>query len=201
MAHLWEAAVPDAAAAPPPAKRLTQGGELSVWSFDWAPDGRRIAFSAARSPAIRDFGDQDLYVLDTADGSVKKVVGTKGPDRNPVWSPDGKRIAYESANDRDDFFYRNAVLAVVPADGGEPRVLTADFDENPNLHGWGPDGLYFSALRHTSRRLYRLDPDGKAPPQPIGGPDAAPNHVVAAAYSFTADFKATAFVAAEIGRA
>ena len=49
-------------------------------------------------------------------------------------SPDGKFLAYESAGDRDDFMYRNTVLAVVPVEGGEPRVLTADFDESPNLH-------------------------------------------------------------------
>src|SRR5262249_48022227 len=94
-----------------------------------------------------------------------------------------------------DYMYRNTVLAVVPAEGGEPRLLTADFDESPNLHGWGPDGLYFSALEKTRRRLYRLAPDGKTP-EPVGGRDAPANRVAGSSYSSTDAFKRPAFLSA-----
>jgi dipeptidyl aminopeptidase/acylaminoacyl peptidase len=192
MSHLWQVEVPaDSPAKPPTPKRLTKGDHFTVNSFAWSPDGKRIAFGAARTPAVRDLGSQDLYVLNVADGTFRKLVDTPGPDRNPVWSPDGKQIAYETANGREGFTYLNTRLAIIPADGGQPRVLMEDFDENPTLLEWGPAGIYFSALQRTARYLYRLEPGHKAPTD-IGGPNAfAPCR-----HSFTADFKHTAFVQA-----
>jgi dipeptidyl aminopeptidase/acylaminoacyl peptidase len=38
--------------------------------------------------------------------------------------------------------------------------VTRDFDENPALLAWRPDGLYFSALQKTESRLFRIQPDG-----------------------------------------
>jgi dipeptidyl aminopeptidase/acylaminoacyl peptidase/ketosteroid isomerase-like protein len=199
MTHLWRVEVPaEPPAKLPKAERLSEGDAFSVGGFEWSPDGRRVAFDATRTPAVRDIGTADIYVLTVADRAVKKVVGTKGADRNPAWSPDGKQIAYESANDRDDFFYRNSVLAVVPAEGGEPRVLTADFDERPMLHAWGPGGLYFSAQQKTDRHLYRLDPSGKAPER-LGSPAAPANAHAAGGYTFSADFKSAAFLHAGAG--
>jgi dipeptidyl aminopeptidase/acylaminoacyl peptidase/ketosteroid isomerase-like protein len=194
LTHLWRVEVPaELPGKPAKAERLTEGDTFSVGGFEWSPDGRRIAFDATRTPAARDWGTADVYVLRVADRSVKKVVGTRGADRNPVWSPDGAQIAYESANDREDFFYRNTVIAAVPTEGGEPRVLTAAFDESPSLHAWGPDGLYFSALHGTARRLYRLAPSGKAPER-LGASGAPANVHPGGGYTFSADFKTTAFL-------
>jgi dipeptidyl aminopeptidase/acylaminoacyl peptidase len=190
LSHLWRVEVP--AGLPgkaPKARRLTGGSTFSVsGAFAWSPDGKKIAFSATRTPAARDFPTRGVYVLNLADKSVKRVTPAKGPDRNPAWSPDGKRLAYESAGGRAGWMYSNVVLAVVPAGGGKPRALTAGFDENPSLHGWGPDGLHFSALQKTSRYLYRLQP-GKAPVRRGAG-----NAHAYTSYSFSRDFKRVAFV-------
>jgi dipeptidyl aminopeptidase/acylaminoacyl peptidase len=194
MTHLWRIAVPaDLPVKPAKAERLTRGNTFSITGgFSWSPDGKKIAFTAARTPAFRDFGTTGVHVLNLADRSVKRLAKTKGPDRNPVWSPDGKQVAFESANDRADFMYRNVVVAVVPAAGGKPRVLTTEFDENPSLHGWGAAGLHFSALQKTNRFLYRLDPKVSTPAR-LGSANA----LAYTAYSFTPDFKRVAFVHAE----
>jgi dipeptidyl aminopeptidase/acylaminoacyl peptidase len=163
MTHLWQVEVPAPAAekAPKP-ERLTEGGQFTVGGFAWSPNSKRIAFSAARDPDLGSMDTSDIYVLNLADKAVKKVVDAKGPDRNPHWSPDGTEIAYETADGQEFFYYANSRIAVVPAEGGSPRVLTDTFDEHPRLIAWGLDGIYFSALQKTNEHLFRLDASTKS---------------------------------------
>src|SRR5262249_5395348 len=157
---------------------------FTAGGFNWSPDGTRIAFSAARNPDLGMSHTADIYVLSLADQSIKKIVDTEGPDTNPVWSPDGKSIAYETANAREFYYYSNHHIAVVNADGGKPRVLTEQFDENPQLIEWGERGIYFSALQNTARFLFRLHPETKAVTR-LGTANASPF----TNYSFTRDFR------------
>jgi dipeptidyl aminopeptidase/acylaminoacyl peptidase len=157
--HLWVIDVPDGEAdkAADPT-RLTEGVEFTVGGFSWSPDSRQIAFAAARDPDLGSTHTSDIYVLSVSDKKVRKLVATQGPDRHPIWSPDGKQIAYETANGKVYFYYTNNRIAVVPAAGGTPAVLTEQFDEHPFLVKWGGDGIYFAAMQRTKSHLLRLDP-------------------------------------------
>src|ERR1035438_7884339 len=119
-----------------------------------------------RSTSIR----MPLSDRNAADKFLKKLVEANGPHNGPVWSPDGRQIAFSTANGEKFYFYTNARIAVVPADGGEMRVLTAAFDEDPRLDDWGPDGIYFDALQKTSSHVFRLDPATLAVER-LSGPD------------------------------
>jgi dipeptidyl aminopeptidase/acylaminoacyl peptidase len=192
MTHLWTLELPDAAAnAATEAKRLTEGNAFSVGSFAWSPDGTRIAFNAQRDPDLISGFSNNIYVVTVAGKAVKKIVDTAGPDTNPRWSPDGKKIAYQTAVGSKFFFYTNSRIAVVPAEGGTPDVVTATFDEDPNLIEWGPDGIYFEAVQKTYGHLFRVNPETRA----VEKLDA-PDHVVAFGFSFSRDFKHAAFRAA-----
>jgi dipeptidyl aminopeptidase/acylaminoacyl peptidase len=193
MEHLWliEAPRPDGSGRVPPAvdpKQLTKDDNVSVGDFSVSPDGTRVAFSAQRDPDLISGFSADIYTLNLSDGAVKKIVDTPGPDRNPQWSPDGKSIAFETANGATYFFYTNGRIAVVPADGGSPKVLTASIDEDSSLLRWSPDGIYFTALEKTSSSLFVLDPATNSI-RPI----AMPGESVATGFSFSKDFKQTAF--------
>lgn len=161
MNHMWKVKVPaeiplDPKARPKP-EALTQGSTFNVASFDWAPDSKRLAFSATRDPDLSSSGTSEIYVVNLSDKFVKKLP-TKGPSNNPVWSPDGKEIAYTTSNGQEFFFYANTRIAVMPAEGGASRILTAQFDEDPRSVEWGPNGIYFSALQKTDSHVFRLDP-------------------------------------------
>ena len=193
MVHLWTLDLPttDAAgraSALAEPKLLTPGEAFSVGSFSWAPDGKRIAFSAQRDPDLISGFSSDIYTVVVADSTVKKIVDTSGPDDNPKWSPDGSQIAFVTADGSKNFFYSNRKIAVVSADGGTPKVLTAGFDEDPGLLKWGPDGIYFSALQKTASGLFLLTPQaGKVIKMEI------PGSTLAGAFSFSKDFKQVAY--------
>ena len=175
MVHLWRIARPAADAmggvvSPTDPELLTKGETLSVGAFAISPDGARIAFDAQRDPDLISAFSSDIYILTLADGAVKTVVDTPGPDENPKWSPDGSRIAYETAAASKAFFYTNRKIAVVDAAGGRPRVLTDGFDEDAGLVRWTAEGIWFGARHRTEAGLYRLDPaSGAIRPVPLPG--------------------------------
>ena len=193
MVHLWLLKVPvdiPSNAKKLKAEPLTTGDQYSVGTFSWSPDGKRIAFSATRYPDLGSQDTEQLYVLDTADSHVKKLLGAGGPNSNPKWSPDGKRIAYVSSNGQPFFFFANRFIAAVNADGGDPsEVLTNVFDEDPNLIDWGSDGIYFVARQKTNGHIFRIDPASHTINR-LTGPDA----FLALDASFTTDHKTFAAV-------
>jgi dipeptidyl aminopeptidase/acylaminoacyl peptidase len=144
------------------ATRALTSGAFTVGAFAWSPDGRAIAFDHRINSDPANGGSADISIVTVADGSVRKLVTQSGPDTNPVWSPDGSRIAFTTAMANPDYFYANSRIATVPSSGGTPDVLSAAFDEDPNLVAWKPNGLYFSASHHTWSYLHRLDPETKA---------------------------------------
>lgn len=156
--QLWTFDVMPAFESPAAGTQRTKSRDLTVRSFNWSPDGARIAFDATVNPDLVQIGTADVYVLTLADNSVKKLVSQPGPDTSPVWSPDGSQIAFQSAMGEARFFHSNERIAVVNASGGMPRSLTDTFDEDPSLLAWLPAGIHFQALQKTSSHLFRLDP-------------------------------------------
>ncbi|MGA9587164.1 MAG: S9 family peptidase [Terracidiphilus sp.] len=193
MTHLWLVDLPktDAAgrvSAVGEPKELTKESDFSVEEFSFSPDGSRIAFSAARDPDLISSFSKDIYVVTVADGVVKKIVDTPGPDSDPQWSPDGKQIAYATSNGEKYFFYANQRIAVVDAVGGKPKVVSEAFDEDPDLLKWAPEGIYFSGLHKMSSALYLLDP-AKGNLKKI----AMPGSDIAGSFTFSKDFKQVAY--------
>lgn len=188
--HLWTVDVAEALQAPAAGTARTKGKDFSVGGFSWSPDSAKIAFSATTNPDLVQGTTADIHVLTLADGVVKKVVSQPGPDTNPRWSPDGKSLVFQSAMGKSVFFHTNSRLAVVPAEGGTPRSITDDFDENPQLIDWKPDGVYFGALQKTASHLFRVDP-ATARISRVSGPD----DLMAGGFSFTTDGRKTAFLA------
>jgi dipeptidyl aminopeptidase/acylaminoacyl peptidase len=138
-------------------KRLTKG-DWAVGDFSWSPDGKRIAFDHQANDALAVDSTKDVSVVEVESGKVTPLVTWRGPDAHPVWSPDGLAVAFETTVQSPDFYYANGVIAVVPASGGTPDVLTRDFDEDVGLVAWTPGGIWFVASVTTGVYLHRLDP-------------------------------------------
>ena len=188
--HVWTIDVEQALRSPLAGRQRTKGRDLSVASFAWSPDDRKIAFSATVNPDLINGSTADIYVLTTADDRVKKIVDQPGPDNSPEWSPDGQLIAFTSAMGRDRFFALTSRIAVVDADGGQPRSVSDSFDEMPSLVDWTPTGLYFTALQKTSSHLFRVDPISAAVSRV-----SAPDDLMGISFTLTADGRRLAYAA------
>ena len=103
-------------------------GDCDDFSPVWSPDGQRIAFCRKRNGAT-DFNESDLWIMDADGGSLRQIATHVRHVISPSWSPDGASIAFYGTDDDtiglDESLYR---VWVVPASGGEPHCLTAEYD-------------------------------------------------------------------------
>ena len=146
--------------------RQVTSGDWATNGTTWMPDGRSFVFTSLRTKDSEyAWRESEIYRVDVASGDVKQLTHRKGPDNNPVPSPDGKMIAY-TGYDSTDATWKDAIMYVMDADGGNARALTEKFDRTPAGMVWAPDGtgLYFNVENEGSRNLYFVSLKGEVKP-------------------------------------
>lgn len=134
----------------------------------WSPDGARIVVSdrASIHHTLHTVPNSSLQIIDAATGN-KQTLDTKGDAIMPSWSPNNQRIVYWFVREG-----KSGEIATIPANGGEPVVITDDAfsDWNPV---WSPDGkfLYFASDRRGSMSIWRVAID-EATGKTTGEPEA-----------------------------
>ncbi len=121
----------------------------------WARDGRRLAFVG-----LSRAGYADLYVWDTATGSLERLTNDRYLEAAPSWSPARDEIAF--ASDRTPFGQegaRNLYLIDVAERQIRPVTFGRWVDRDPD---WAPDGehLVFASDRGGPFDLYVVDRQG-----------------------------------------
>ena len=104
----------------------------------FSPDGKQLLF-------VRN--QKEIRVLDL-DSKQERLLASghvRGLSRVLAWSPDGRWVAYLGLSGSA---FRNAY--VVPAAGGDSRVVSAVANGNANTLSWSPDGAYL--VFNTSQR-------------------------------------------------
>ncbi len=154
------------------ALQLTDGA-WSVEAFDWAPDGLSlvVAGDAEADPDLR--RENHLYTVPVAGGRLRHLVGGLEISE-PRWSPTGEQVAFIAP--RGEGGGRHERLWLVAAGGGEPRCLTAGFDQSVggsvisdmrSGHGtrlcWREDGgrVLFQASSRGTAAVHSADLDGE----------------------------------------
>ena len=140
----------------------------------WAPDGRRIAYTAesdpprfivgrerkGRTPTARriaridwrwdDAGYLDrwdhLWVVAAREGAAPRRI-TRGDwgVKQPAWSPDGGVVAFTADLGPDTDLHPRPSIHAVPATGGEPREILA-LAGYAGSPAWSPDGRLIACI-------------------------------------------------------
>ena len=141
----------------------------------WSPDGKQIAFASKRGDDPDRTDNWDIYIVPAQPGSTERQL-TKSPEADanpewesaPAWSPDGKSIAYVHGGDPKKIEYAVHSLAMIPADGGEAKILTAPLDRNIVQPHWSPDGKsLFCLLEEDGSQILASVSISGVPPEPV----------------------------------
>lgn len=103
--------------------------DLSLWDFEYSPDGRTVAAGASTKNLIDyRYAFQHVYLIDMETGEAAQFTENPGKLGNYAFSPDGKRLAYTAGLTQSD--HAVSQVFVKPIAGGEAVNLT-----EPDFHG------------------------------------------------------------------
>lgn len=123
-------------------------GDYNEGGSAWSPDGAMIAYVSNQTEDPDKNSNSDIFIIEARPGAQPKQLTTwKGSDNSPQWSPDGKTIAYlRSTADGDYIMYDQPVLSIIPASGGEPRLLSKSLDRPVSNPRWNKEGTKLAIL-------------------------------------------------------
>ncbi len=114
--------------------------------------GRRLPapFGPAGNGAIVYGTGGDIYAGDSVTGTSQAIVSGPTYDFRPGYSPDGSTVGFLRRVDAAKAGLTNIV--VVPADGGQPRVITTvPLAAEPGWWSWTPDSRSIVVMMSASR--------------------------------------------------
>jgi dipeptidyl aminopeptidase/acylaminoacyl peptidase len=139
-------------------------GTFNERAPSWSPDSKQIAFVSERGESDLDrVESDDIYVIEARTGAQPRAITqTTVEESRPVWSPDGKTIAFTFGDELKYSAYSQPRLALVPAAGGTPKLLTDTLDRPVRSHLFTRDGaaLAFVIVDDRSQHPARVPVQG-----------------------------------------
>lgn len=90
-----------------------------------------------------------LWLVDVADGSVRRLTSGRSKDESPRWSPDGTRIAFTADRHANpDLDWRSDIYVLDVGTGAVRRVTGGSGERAFLTPAWSPDGRRIATIGH-----------------------------------------------------
>jgi dipeptidyl aminopeptidase/acylaminoacyl peptidase len=109
--------------------------DLNIYEYDWSPDGRTFALSAAPGPGDNNWWIAQLYIMPAETGKMTAIFKPETQIALPRWSPDGSSIGFIQGLMSDEGFTGGEVFTI-PAAGGTPVNRTPDRKSSVSSIQW-----------------------------------------------------------------
>jgi dipeptidyl aminopeptidase/acylaminoacyl peptidase len=151
--HLWRVTVGDRKTS-----RVTHG-DYTVRGFRVSGDGSKIVHARAPSPSMDDGPRSELWLMGADGTNAARLTTNDYNESNPELSPDKRHLLYLADSDGKGGHYYNENLFVMPAAGGEARLLLAEMPHEVSSARWSKDGksIYFTANTGVANHLFVVD--------------------------------------------
>jgi dipeptidyl aminopeptidase/acylaminoacyl peptidase len=118
--------------------------DMYVYEYEWAPDGRGWAATAAHGAGDANWYVARLYLVRAQSGEMREVYKPQLQIADPRVSPDGKNVAFIEGLMSDEGSTGGDIY-VVPITGGTARNLTPNIKASPSALTWtGSDRILFA---------------------------------------------------------
>jgi dipeptidyl aminopeptidase/acylaminoacyl peptidase len=154
------------------ARDLTVGADYDVppreregpHPIAFAPDGKTICFTAVTEPMEATSTNADLFEIDIAGGTPKRVTTGPGFDGSPAYSPDGRWIAYRSQA-KAGYEADKWRLMLLDRGTGRSTSVIDGFDRSVDTALWSKDGttIFFNAEDRGEMPIFSLPFPGGPP--------------------------------------
>jgi dipeptidyl aminopeptidase/acylaminoacyl peptidase len=161
-----------------PSGKLTYASpdDLFIYEYDWAPNGRAFAATAAHGNGDDNWWIARLYAIDAESATAREIFKPLLQMNAPRVSPDGKTVAFIGGI-MSDFGSVGGDIYTVPFAGGAATDVTPGMEATANSIGWlgSNDRITFTALRGDRAALMTVDVGSKqiatrwSAPVSIGG--------------------------------
>jgi dipeptidyl aminopeptidase/acylaminoacyl peptidase len=115
--------------------RLVGPADLNVYEFDWSPDGRRFAITAAHGNGDANWWIAALATLEARSGTVRTLARPATQLASPRFSGDGTRIATICGIMSDESI-TGGDICITPANGGATVDVTPEWRASAQTITW-----------------------------------------------------------------
>jgi dipeptidyl aminopeptidase/acylaminoacyl peptidase len=133
----------------------------------WSPDGREVVFTATTERWNAAFAHvrHHLYRMAAAGGEPVIISPAAGIYEEAKFSPDGKALYFKYAPQDSEVYHLAQLYKVAWPAGGEPTLVTRDFDRETARYALTPDGkiAYLLVPDAGKESLYRVAAAGGTP--------------------------------------
>ena len=118
--------------------RQISPADMYIYEYDWSPDSKKLAVTAAHGPGDNNWWIAQLYTVDINSREMRSICKPATQIAAPRWSPDGKTIAFIGGLMSDEDSVGGDIFAVSSDGTGQVRDITPDMRASASWISWTP---------------------------------------------------------------